>query len=127
VVGAVAGDQLPYTPKLAGSATADYVFPLSPTVQGTFGATYRYQGAKPSSFSADEVNTYVMIPAYSAIDLRAGTIWDQYTLRLRVENLTNKRGIVSSFDDQVFAGQGVPAQTVIIQPRTYVLSLGIQF
>ena len=126
-VGAQAGDRLPYTPQVAATGTADYDFPIARWLQGTVGATYRYQGNKNSSFSQDPLNVNVNIPAYRALDLRAGVDWAAYTLQLRAENITNSRGIITSSVQNIAPGQGLPATLTVIQPRTLTVSFSAKF
>lgn len=125
--GAVVGDPLPYTPKWSGSLTADYSFPLIGSATGGLGASYQYQGKRPSSFTDDELNSKVEIPAYSVVDLRARVDWSRYSVVFRVDNVAGDRGLSGVAISRVFPGQVMPATGVPIQPRTFRLSLEARF
>jgi outer membrane receptor protein involved in Fe transport len=125
--GAAAGDSLPYTPQWAGSATADYVWPLANAAHVTLGATYRYQGSKMSDYPGDLLNTGIKIPAYSTGEIRTGLDWSRYKAQFRVSNLFNERGFDTVADQRIFPNINPPAWATIIQPRTFILSLGATF
>jgi iron complex outermembrane receptor protein len=127
VVGAVAGDTLPYAPRFDGAVVADYSFPLVASVAGNVGATYSYQGARPASWSEDPLNLNHKLPSYSTVNLRAGINWSQYTLELRGENIADKRAFSTTYTGNIFAGQGVIGQAIIIQPRTLSVDIGVKF
>ena len=124
--GAVVGDPLPYTPRWSGALTGDYSFPV-PHATGTLGATFRFQGAVPSSFSADAIDTEVTIPAYSVVDLRGRLDWPHYSVVLRVDNAADRYALSNIYYLRVFPGQAVPGQGVPIEPRTYRVSLETRF
>jgi len=126
-VGAIAGDTLPFAPKFTAAAVADYEFPINERVRGFGGATYSYQGSRPTSWSQDPLNTNFELPGYGTLDLRAGLYWSQYTLSLRAANVLDKHAYSTSFDGNIFPGQGVIAQSVVITPRTLFVELGAKF
>jgi iron complex outermembrane recepter protein len=61
-------------------------------------------------------------PAYSLIDVRAGMSWDKLDVSLWVENIANKRAVVSEQFDRVM-GQ----RLFYTAPRTFGVSLGYAF
>ena len=126
VTGAVARDTLPYTPKWSGSATADYVLPLSTGLTSMYGATYRYQGSKWSDYPGDPNNTGVVIPEYNTVDLHGGIAWNRYKVQARVANLFNEHGLDTVVQQRISPGNP-PAWASIIPPRTYVLSFAATF
>jgi iron complex outermembrane receptor protein len=126
-VGAIAGDTLPYAPKFNGAFLFDYDFELGATANGNVGATYAYQGARPSSWSQDPLNLNFNLPSYSTVDVRAGVNWDKYSLELRAANLADKRAYSTTYAGNIFPGQGVAGQAVIIQPRTLSVDMGVKF
>jgi iron complex outermembrane recepter protein len=125
--GAQAGDSLPFTPKWAGSATADYMWPLSASLNGTLGATYRYQGSKDSDYPADTLNTNVRIPAYDTFEIRTGLNWTRYKAQFRVANLFNERGFDTVAQQRLYPNITPPSWAAIIPPRTFMLSLSASF
>jgi iron complex outermembrane receptor protein len=126
-VGALAGDTLPYAAKFNGAAVVDYDFALGGTTKGNVGATYSYQGARPTSWSQDPLNLNFNLPSYETLDLRGGVNWKQYSLELRAANVADKRAYSTSYVGNIFPGQGVIGQAIIIQPRTLSVDLGVKF
>jgi iron complex outermembrane receptor protein len=126
-VGAIAGDTLPFSAKITGAEVTDYVFPLPGNFRGNVGFTYAYQGSRPTSWSEDPLNHNVVLPGYGTLDVRAGIAWDQYSLQLRGENVTDRYAYSTSSEGNLFPGQGVPAMPVLITPRTVVLELTAKF
>jgi iron complex outermembrane receptor protein len=124
--GAVAGNSLPYTPKWAGSLTADYVLRLTDAMNGTLGATYRYQGRKWSDYPGDPLNTGIIIAPYHTVDLRTGISSDPYKVQFRIANLTNERGLDTAVI-QRFTPDVPTGWAAIIAPRTFILSLDMSF
>jgi outer membrane receptor protein involved in Fe transport len=61
-------------------------------------------------------------PAYTIMDLRAGMQWDKLDLTLWVENIANKRAVVSEQFDRVM-GQ----RLFFTPPRTYGVSASYTF
>lgn len=59
--------------------------------------------------------------------MRSGVNWKQYSLELRAANVTDKQAFSTSFVGNIFPGQGVIGQGIIIQPRTVSVDLGIKF
>jgi iron complex outermembrane receptor protein len=126
-VGAVAGDTLPFAPRFTMAALADYDFPLVGSIGGNVGATYSYQGSRPTSFSEDEINLNRELPGYATLNLRAGIEWSKYSAQLRINNATDKYAYTTSSVGNLFPGQGVPAQSIVLTPRTLVLELNAKF
>lgn len=126
-VGALAGDTLPYAAKFNGAAVVDYDFSLGAATKGNVGATYSYQGSRPTSWSQDPLNLNFNLPSYETLDVRGGVNWKQYSLELRAANVFDKRAFSTSYVGNIFPGQGVIGQAIIIQPRTLSVDLGIKF
>ena len=126
-VGALSGDTLPFAPRFAAAALADYDFPLTAAVNGNVGATYSYQGSRPTSFSQDPLNLNVQLPGYGTLNLRAGADWSKYSAQLRINNATDKYAYTTSSVSNIFPGQGVPAQSIVLTPRTLVLEFNAKF
>jgi outer membrane receptor protein involved in Fe transport len=126
-VGALAGDTLPYAPRFNGSALIDYDFPIGATAKANVGATYAYQGSRPSSWSQDPLNLNFNLPSYTTVDVRTGVNWDRYSLELRGSNIFDKRAFSTSYVGNIFPGQGVIGQAIIIQPRTISVDMGVKF
>lgn len=126
-LGAVEGDALPLSPNWSGAATADYQVSLSSDLTGSLGATIKYTGERPSSYSAAALNPNVDLPSYTTLDLRAGLVFGRYRVQLRVENATNEDGITTFSTGKLFPGQILPSSATLIRPRSYVLSFAADF
>jgi outer membrane receptor protein involved in Fe transport len=126
-LGAVEGDSFPLTANWTGAATADWHYPLSNNLQVTLGATVKYQGDRPSSFSAAPLNPNIDLPSYTTFDLRAGLDWGRYKVQLLGNNLSNEHGINGALTNKVFPGQVVPTNLTVIQPLNLVLQFSADF
>lgn len=126
-LGARKGDAFPLSPKWGGAMTADYSIPLGVDWTASLGASWKYTGKRPSSFGGAELNPNIDLPAYSTIDLRAALQRGPWKLTLRADNVTDKDGIASFGTNKLFAGQVVPSNEVPIRPRSYGLSLSVDF
>ena len=126
-VGAIAGDTLPFAPKFTAAALADYEFPVSASVRGFVGGTYTYQGARPSSWSQDPLNLNYNLPGYGQFSLRTGAYIGRYTVALRANNVFDKYAYTTSFAGNIFPGQGVMPQGVLLQPRTLFVDVSAKF
>lgn len=126
-IGAHAGDRLPASPRVTFSAFSDYNFPLSDSLDGSVGATVRFQGNQVSAFSNDSLNVYHDVPSYTTLDLRASLSWDRYSIRANIQNLTDTNGYTGYFMNQITPGQGTPATAYLIRPRTFTLTGSIDF
>lgn len=125
-VGAAIGDALPFTPKWAGALTADYSFPITPDMNGGVGASLRYQGDRHSGFPGDVINTDRIMPAYTAVDLRASIDWYKSSLIFRVTNVGNEHGL-TGFSLNRIAPIPQPALGTYAAPRTFSLSFETRF
>jgi iron complex outermembrane receptor protein len=130
-LGGADGDRIPYSPKWSGSVSADYTRALTPTVDGTIGLGLQYVGERDNYFKADPGgNIQARMPSFTQLDLRASVEWKQWQFGVRVDNLTDERGLVSA---QTNAFQAVPPFDVandtaaFLRPRTYAVTVSRQF
>lgn len=126
-LGAVAGDSLPLTAKWTAAALADWNVPLSERLDAALGATLRYTGSRPTSYSRDLLNPSITLPAETVLDLRAGLRFGSLSAQLRVENATDEEGYASFGTSKLFPGQPVPSSATLIRPRSYVISVDYSF
>jgi outer membrane receptor protein involved in Fe transport len=110
------GDRLPNTSKFSGNLSLDDEFPLSATVSGFVGSSVSYIGSREGVFTSSPQRQF--FPAYAKTDLRGGAKYDSWTATLYVNNVADKRGLISG-------GLGVypPFGFYVIQPRTVGLSV----
>lgn len=123
----LAGDRLPYSAKFTGNLSMQQDFELTESLGAYFAFNINHIGNRFGLFnqnSASAVIPRVKLPAYTAVDLRAGvTVNDMWKLNLYVRNLFDKRG-VSSVDAR--NGTQLP-QAVFVAPRTIGFSLSADF
>ena len=130
-LGASAGEQIPYSPKWAAVAGIDLRPAAFGIFQPVYGADLRYVGARYNYFSADPSgNVRATMPGFAQLDMRAGVDFLSWNVLLRLNNVGDRRGILSA---QSNAFQSVPPfgvandSGVFIQPRTLSLQLGENF
>ena len=125
-LGGIDGARLPWTPKWAGSATADWVFPVWAEWTGRVGGGIRYAGDSYSSI--EHTPSAYPQDSYTAIDLNADVSSDRWTVRFYVRNLTDKRvysnlfGLANAATGEVTQVRGVP-----LQPRTVGVGFDAKF
>lgn len=118
------GDRLPYGSRFSGSVSLQQDFPLGYSVHGFIGGSASYvgdrEGVFASIFSASPQRQ--IFPAYARMDLRGGAKYESWAVNLFVNNLADKRGLLTGG-----LGTTVPAAFTYIQPRTVGLSVSKTF
>jgi outer membrane receptor protein involved in Fe transport len=90
------GQQLPYTPKFNGNATARYTFPLFGW-DGHAQAAVVYQSKRsPAVFTSDIQNLGDM-PGYATLDLSVGAQHGKTTFEIFAKNVTDERGQINRY------------------------------
>ncbi|HZK99154.1 MAG TPA: TonB-dependent receptor plug domain-containing protein [Caulobacteraceae bacterium] len=95
--GGVAGDELPFVPKWAGSITADYNWPIMDGWTGDVGGSVNYVGVRKSGFVGNgaTINGYgVPAPSFTTLNVNAGVTHGPVTFQAFVRNIGNSHGIV---------------------------------
>ncbi|MGH8031074.1 MAG: TonB-dependent receptor domain-containing protein [Luteimonas sp.] len=127
-LGARVGDRLPGSSRVTAALFGDWRFALGGNLTGSLGTTVRYQGDKPSSYPNSPLNPSYTMPAYTTLDLRAGLEWDRYTLRLGVDNVTDKLGYTGYTTARFVPTQTtLPSGANLTRPRTVSVSFGVDF
>lgn len=138
----LAGDRLPYVPKLQWSATLDYFFPVG-TWEGHVGGGFRWVDDRvagtterqvivdptpPGTVVQTTITPPLALDSYHALDLYASVSNEHWTVRAFVKNATDERAY-SSIADLSSALTGATAQwnAVPIQPRTLGLEVDFRF
>lgn len=118
---AVPGDRLPYAARLSGSFSAEQIFPISNDLRTFVGGTVTYLGDRESLFTTTPERT--RLPPYAKVDLKAGLYYGPWTVNVFVNNITDKRGIISGG-----LGSVNPTSFFTITPRTvgFTLARAIQ-
>jgi iron complex outermembrane receptor protein len=117
------GDPLPSSPRWSGSLGVDWDFALEGDWTGFVGATWRYVGERQGDFASTSAPSLprIELPAYDAVDLRAGVKYQRWALSAYVRNVTDQRGYLSVYT------QGPVSQIAVSQPRTIGLTLATEF
>jgi iron complex outermembrane receptor protein len=115
-----AGDRLPNSARFSGNLSLQQDVPISASLTGFARAQISYVGERLGLFTADgERQTF---PAYAKLDLRAGMHYDSWTASVYVNNVADKRGLISGG-----IGTSIPFSYYVIQPRTVGLSVAKTF
>lgn len=88
--GGLAGDRLPYVPRLSGSLTADYGLALKRGLSVVLGGGINYVGERWSDYS---LRFPKRLAAYATVDLRAGLASGNVSLSMFAKNLGDTRAI----------------------------------
>jgi outer membrane receptor protein involved in Fe transport len=136
LTGGLAGDQLPYTPKLSANLSADYEWSLGTDVEAFVGGNVRVVGDQTAGFSAAYRAAFggrIQIDGYQTVDLRAGVNFGRFTVQAYARNLFDEYGVVSAggFPTAVqpaLGGTSIQLMTAsTIRPRTIGVLFGAQF
>ncbi|TWB13068.1 outer membrane receptor protein involved in Fe transport [Nitrospirillum amazonense] len=123
LVGGLKGDRLPYTARFSSTLAVEYQRPLSETVDGIAGFSWRYTGDRLSAFDTSYGQRH--LSAYSQVDAHAGVTFGAYRIDAFVRNLTDSRGIL----DVGAAGSALDGNVTaaIVRPRSFGATLGYRF
>ena len=127
LVGGRKGDQLPYTPKISYTASADYDWTLSGDKSAYFGASYTHLDDVPAAFDPAflaETGGQRYLPSYDMLDLRAGWDLGDLSIELYGRNLTNDEGKTSDATSNTPNGA---IATGVIRPRTFGVTVTVEF
>jgi outer membrane receptor protein involved in Fe transport len=116
VVGAVAGDRLPYAPKFAGSASLDWSHQSADGLKPEAHLVWRYVGDRRTNFPLAAAGSTVL-GDYDTVDISAGVSRDNWRVNLFIKNVGNTRALLSAFN----------LGAAILPPRTAGLSLEFGF
>jgi iron complex outermembrane receptor protein len=119
-VSGVSGDRLPFSSRFSGNLSLDKEFPLAGDVSGFAGAAVSYMSARQSVFVDSPPRQ--TLPAHAKVDVLAGVRSDSWSASLFVNNVADKRGVLSGGKGSVF-----PNSFTYIQPRTVGLTLSRSF
>ncbi len=121
---APAGTRLPITPKVKASGTARYEYPLwGGKAHGQL--VVAHQGSATADLRVADAEALGKLEAFTTLDLAFGLGWDNHSLELFIENLTDERAQLSRF---VQCGSCYQRPyTVVNAPRTIGLRAGYKF
>jgi iron complex outermembrane receptor protein len=130
--GIPAGFAVPDTPKLTGSASLNYHYPLNDNMSLISNVTYSYVGSRydlPYGVTVYLNNidqTKINLPSYGILDLRAGLKTENWTASLFVNNATDNQVLLDPLPQINLA---IPQYTryIVNQPITYGLDVSYSF
>jgi outer membrane receptor protein involved in Fe transport len=115
------GARLPDTPRFSGNASVNEEFTIVNGLKGFVGGAISYVGNRLDTFAVTGPQRQYL-PAYAKTDLRAGAKFDAWAVNFYVNNVTDKRGVITGG-----TGNVVPYSFFLIQPRTVGLSVSTDF
>ena len=136
LTGGLAGDQLPYTPKISANLSADYEWSVGPDLEAFVGGNVRLVGDQTAGFSAAYRAAFgerIEIDGYTTVDLRAGVNFGRFSVQAYARNLFDEYGVVSaggfpSVVQPALGGTSIQYMTAsTIRPRTIGLIFGAEF
>jgi iron complex outermembrane recepter protein len=126
VVGGLDGDPLPFVPEWSLGLGGDYEWSAFTSATAYVGGQVSYTGDRTADFSNRDANGDIReADAYTTVDLRAGVVWDRWSIELYGKNVTNEEGITDISAPGAFPNGA--AGLSVIRPRTIGLSLGARF
>jgi len=139
----LAGDRMPYVPRLSWAVTADYGFMTAGGLIGQIGAVLRWTGERvndtterqrvtapgdPSIVLDETLTEPLRLDSYRALDLYAGIGRERWEVRAYVNNATGEAGWSSMIPAAgAISGALAHVAAVPIQPRTFGLELDLRF
>lgn len=111
------GDRIPNTPKYKIGLSGRYVYPITESLKGFLSANGEFVGSKVATIGAP--GTVPVMDSYEVFDIRAGFDYDQVTVEVFAENVTNE--VVQNFID---ASNG---DVFINRPRTIGARVRVSF
>jgi iron complex outermembrane recepter protein len=91
------GDHLPFSTRFSGNLSLDEEFPLSGHVSGFVGGILSYIGERQDNFAFAYIGAppRYTLPAYAETNVHAGVLIDTWRVNLYVNNLADKRGVLT--------------------------------
>jgi iron complex outermembrane recepter protein len=117
----VPGNRLPYSSRFSGSVSLEQDFPLTSRLTGFVGGALSYVGDREGIFTSPPpaIPPRQVFPAYAKTDLRAGAKYESWTVNFFVNNVADKRAVLSGG-----IGNAInPAAFQYIQPRLVGLNV----
>jgi len=120
--GVSVGDVIQGVPNWTVSASGEYVFPLTGEIEGLLRGDFNHYGRSYSTNNGDQR----LRPAWSALNLRAGVIRDDWEITLFVDNVTNTHANMADSRSIAAETPGRP-RIVTNRPRTIGIDVRKQF
>ncbi|MCF6195906.1 MAG: TonB-dependent receptor, partial [Emcibacter sp.] len=109
-------------PNWTVTASGEYIFPLANAMDGLLRADFNHYGRSFSSNNGEQRTR----PAWTALNLRAGVIRDEWEITLFVDNVTNTHANLA--DSRSIAAETPGRQRIVTnRPRTIGIDVRTQF
>ncbi len=130
LVGGFDGDRLPFVPEWTLALGGDYEWSAFGDATAYVGGQIAYTGDRLANFGnrvdpLDPTSARREADTYTTLDLRAGILWDKWSLELYGKNVSDEDGITDIRAPDIFPNGA--AAVSIIRPRTLGLALGVRF
>lgn len=126
-LGASAGDRLAYVPQWTYSLDGEYSWAIG-SATAFVGGTYAYVGDRYTNPGTNPtIETYVKLPSYSTLALRAGFEQGRWKGEIYGTNITDERGITSYASSGGGSTSTITGLLGVIQPRTVGLRLSVKY
>ena len=130
LVGGLDGDALPFVPEWTLALGGDYEWNAFGNATAYVGGQVAYTGDRLAEFSSrldplDPTSARREADAYTTVDLRAGLLWDNWSLEFYGKNLTDEDGITDINAPGLYPNGA--AAISVIRPRTIGVSVGVRF
>ncbi|HEU0224726.1 MAG TPA: TonB-dependent receptor [Steroidobacteraceae bacterium] len=130
LVGGFDGDALPFVPEWTLALGGDYEWSAFGDATAYVGGQVAYTGDRPAGFGnridpMDPTSPRREAGSYTTVDLRAGVLWQNWSLELYGKNVTDEDGITDIIAPGIFPN-GAGALS-LIRPRTLGLAFGLRF
>jgi outer membrane receptor protein involved in Fe transport len=89
------GDKLPYSSPFSANLALDYDFALPNNMVGFAGSSVSYVDERAGGFKAGSLAPQPVYPSYVQVDLRTGVRLESWTVNAFVNNLSDRRGVLS--------------------------------
>jgi iron complex outermembrane recepter protein len=129
-VGGFDGDRLPFVPEWTLALGGDYEWAAFGDATAYVGGQVAYTADRLADFgnrldALDPASPRREADDYTTVDLRAGVLWDNWSLEIYGKNATDEEGITDIIAPGIFPNGA--AGISVIRPRTLGLALGIRF
>lgn len=126
VAGVTVGDKIQGVPDWTFSTSGEYVFPLSDDYEGILRVDFNHYGRSFSSNNETSAATQRLRPSWTALNLRAGIMQEQWEVTLFVNNITDERANLA--DSRSIAAETPGRQRLVTtRPRTMGIEARMRF
>ncbi len=122
VAGVTEGDIIQGVPNWTVAASGEYIFPLNSDMEGLLRGDFNHYGRSFSTNNGEQR----LRPAWTALNLRAGVIKDDWEITLFVDNVTNEHANMADSRSIAAETSGRP-RIVTNRPRTIGIDVRTHF